>query len=141
MGKAVPLTRSEVMARIRGRDTSPELALRKELHARGARFRVEYRIPGVGRVDIAFTRRRLAIFVDGCFWHGCPEHGVMPKSNVAFWRDKLDGTRARDAKQVLVLQAMGWSVIRVWEHDLESDLASVTRTVLEVLKSPEEYHR
>lgn len=141
MGKAAPLTRSEVMARIRGRDTSPELALRKALHARGARFRVDFRIPGVGRVDIAFTRRRLAIFVDGCFWHCCPEHGVRPKTNVAFWRDKLDSNRARDAKQVLVLQSMGWSVIRVWEHDLEEDLASVTRTVLEVLHSPEEDHQ
>ena len=127
----------------RHRDTGPELRVRRAVHAMGLRYRVATRpLKAVRRsADLVFTRAHVAVFVDGCFWHGCPEHGVMPKSNVAFWRDKLDGNRARDAKQVLTLRSMGWSVIRVWEHDLESDLASVTRTVLEVLKSPEEYHR
>jgi DNA mismatch endonuclease (patch repair protein) len=129
------------MARIRRRDTSPELALRRALHAHGTRFRVDFRIPGVGKVDIAFTRRRLAIFVDGCFWHCCPEHGVRPKSNMEFWREKLDGNRARDTKQVTALKSKGWSVIRVWEHEVETNLLSVTGTILEALKSSEEQHK
>jgi DNA mismatch endonuclease (patch repair protein) len=103
----------------RRRDTKPELALRSELHRRGLRFRVDYP-PVAGlrcRADIVFTRAKLAIFVDGCFWHLCPEHSTVPKSNRQWWRTKLEGNVARDRRNDAALQARDWAVIRVWEHD------------------------
>jgi DNA mismatch endonuclease (patch repair protein) len=107
------------MSVARRRDTVPELALRRVLHARGLRFRVNYPIPGQGRrtIDIAFTRPRVAVFVDGCFWHGCPEHGTRPQKNSAWWQAKLAANRARDADSDAVLRDLGWSVLRVWEHE------------------------
>src|SRR3954451_10328590 len=89
---------SRQMQRMPRRDTTPEVALRKELHARGLRFRKEYRaLPG--RPDVAFTRARLAVFVDGCFWHRCPMHGTLPKHNADWWVAKLDANVARDRRQ------------------------------------------
>ena len=106
----------------RGRDTAPEVALRSALHARGLRFRKNVRID-LGdrrrvRPDIVFSRLRLAIFVDGCFWHGCREHRTLPVSNAAFWKQKIEATAGRDSQQAAWLRAAGWSVIRVWEHDV-----------------------
>lgn len=102
------------------RDTQPELALRSALHRAGLRYRVDYRV-GEGRSaprpDIAFPRLRIAVFVDGCFWHQCPEHGVMPKSNRAFWEPKLQANVERDARQTQHLEDAGWIVIRIWEHE------------------------
>lgn len=102
------------------RDTQPELALRSALHRAGLRYRVDYRV-GRGRSaprpDIAFPRLRIAVFVDGCFWHQCPEHGVMPKSNRAFWEPKLRANVERDARQTKRLRDEGWVVIRIWEHE------------------------
>jgi len=104
------------MQRMPRRDTRPELALRRELHARGLRFRKEYRaLPG--RPDVAFTRARLAVFVDGCFWHRCPLHGTLPKHNADWWLAKLDANVARDQRQDRQLVDSGWTVIRVWEHE------------------------
>lgn len=104
----------------RRRDTRPERALRRELFRRGLRFRVDYRIDDDSgahvRPDIVFTRRRLAIFVDGCYWHGCPEHATMPKSNAEFWARKFERNHTRDLRDVDVLEAAGWTVMRVWEH-------------------------
>lgn len=103
----------------RRRDTAPELAVRRELHRRGLRFRVDY-APVVGlrcRVDIAFTRAQVAVFVDGCFWHRCPEHGVLPYANGEWWGDKLQGNVARDRRNDRELTAAGWCVVRVWEHE------------------------
>ncbi|MBW9208639.1 very short patch repair endonuclease [Mumia sp. zg.B21] len=107
------------MARARRRDTAPELALRRELHARGFRYRVAFPIPGQRRrtIDIAFTRKRLAVFVDGCFWHGCPVHGTSPRQNSEWWRTKLTANQRRDADTTQVLVAQGWTVIRLWEHE------------------------
>ena len=104
----------------RRRDTRPELALRRELHRRGMRYRVDYPpVPGLRcRADVVFTRARLAIFVDGCFWHGCREHRSLPVSNAAFWKQKIEATARRDSQQAAWLRAAGWSVIRVWEHDV-----------------------
>lgn len=125
-----PLTRSEVMSRIRGRDTGPELALRRRLWAMGIRYRVNLRWEGIC-VDIAIPSKKMAVFIDGCFWHGCPAHGVRPKTNVEFWRTKLDGNMARDRSQTETLQAAGWTVIRLWEHEVERDPAgSAARTAL-----------
>ena len=107
------------MARARRRDTAPELALRRQLHARGFRYRVAFPIPGKRRrtIDIAFTRKRLAVFVDGCFWHGCPVHGTSPRQNSDWWRTKLTANQRRDADTTQVLVAQGWTVIRLWEHE------------------------
>ena len=103
----------------RRRDTEPELAVRRLLHARGWRFRVDY--PPVSglrrRADIVFTRRRLAVYVDGCFWHACPAHGTQSKSNAPFWAAKLAANRRRDRDTDDRLGAAGWTVVRVWEHE------------------------
>jgi len=108
------------MQQQRVRDTAPELALRRELHRRGRRYRVDVPIvPGTRRrVDIAFTKARVAIFVDGCFWHGCPEHGQRAHNvNEWYWPEKIAGNRQRDADTAARLRAAGWAVVRIWEHD------------------------
>ncbi|MBE9937794.1 MULTISPECIES: very short patch repair endonuclease [Cellulosimicrobium] len=101
------------------RDTAPEVALRRELHARGMRYRVAYPVPGQRRrtIDVAFTRAKVAVFVDGCFWHGCPEHGMMPRSNGDWWKTKLAANQARDRDTDRLLSELGWTVVRVWEHE------------------------
>jgi DNA mismatch endonuclease, patch repair protein len=112
--------RSATMSAIRRRDTKPEKELRSLLHALGLRFRVDHRIEtrsGRVRPDVVFTRARLAIFVDGCFWHGCPEHSRKPQVNSGYWGPKLDRNRARDRENVAALEADGWTVFRFWEHD------------------------
>ena len=107
------------------RDTAPEMALRRALHAAGLLFRVVHPVPGNRRrsIDIAFTRARLAVFVDGCFWHGCPEHGTRPRSNESWWAVKLAANLARDQDTSARLAEQGWQVIRIWEHE-EPDLAA-----------------
>lgn len=98
------------------RDTGPELALRRELHRRGLRFRKDYKgVPG--RPDVAFTRARLAVFVDGCFWHRCPQHATQPKNNASWWSAKLEANVSRDRRQDRELVDRGWTVVRVWEHE------------------------
>jgi DNA mismatch endonuclease, patch repair protein len=101
------------------RDTAPELSLRQELFRRGLRYRVDYRaIPAIrGRADVAFTRAKVAVFVDGCFWHSCPLHTSVPKNNREWWLAKLAGNVARDRATDEALQVAGWAVIRVWEHE------------------------
>lgn len=105
-------------SRQRRAGTAPETRLRQELHRRGRRFRVQMRVPGLPRrrVDIAFTRLRLVVFVDGCFWHGCPVHGVRPRANAEWWAWKLDLNASRDRDTDRLLGGLGWHVLRVWEH-------------------------
>lgn len=104
------------MSRQKTADTGPEIALRRELHRRGLRFRVNMRgMPG--RPDVVFTRARIAVQVDGCFWHGCPEHGVAPKANAEWWKVKLTANRNRDIRNDQLLTEDGWLVIRAWEHE------------------------
>jgi DNA mismatch endonuclease, patch repair protein len=102
-------------------DTKPELALRSALHAQGMRFRKDFllRTSAGSRVkaDIVFTRDRIAVFVDGCFWHGCPEHGNSPSVNTGYWGPKLARNKERDVRVTSELKADGWSVVRIWEHE------------------------
>lgn len=107
------------MARTRRRDTKPELALRRKLFARGLRYRVDAPILGSvrRRPDIVFPRARVAVFVDGCFWHGCPDHATWPKANEAFWREKITTNKLRDRDTDQRLSDSGWLVVRVWEHE------------------------
>lgn len=116
---------SERMSRLRRRDNTGELALRRQLHSLGLRFRVQYPVPGAPRrtIDIAFTRCKLAVFVDGCFWHGCPEHGSSPRSNSEWWQRKLLANRERDRDTDNLLQERGWTVLRIWEHETLSTAA------------------
>lgn len=113
----------------RGKDTGPELALRRELHRRGARYRVNHRLDfGPGRrvrPDVVFTAARIAVFIDGCFWHGCREHRSLPSSNVEFWREKIEATRQRDRRNDELLVSEGWRVVRLWEHVPSADGADV----------------
>lgn len=117
----------------RGRDTSPELVVRRVLHAEGLRYRVNYRpVPGLRRTaDIVFTRAKVAVFIDGCFWHGCPEHYQRPASNKAFWDTKRAANRTRDDATDAALGRAGWMVLRFWEHDIAHDLVRVAREIAE----------
>ncbi len=126
------------MGRIRAANTTPEVRLRAALHARGVRFRLDRRIDlGQGRpitADLVFKGRRLAVFVDGCFWHGCPQHCRMPSSNVDYWESKIGRNVARDHANDERLARNGWRVVRVWEHD-EID-AAVAQILAELRPSP-----
>lgn len=113
------------MSRQASKDTAAELAVRRLLHAGGLRYRVEYPVPGMARrrIDVAFTSVKLAVLIDGCFWHGCPQHATQPKSNAEWWRQKLDRNMARDAETTAHLVAAGWEVMRFWEHEVAEDVA------------------
>jgi len=103
----------------RGRDTKPELAVRKLVHAAGLRYRVdarpEARLPR--KADLVFRRSRIAVFVDGCFWHACPEHYVASKTRLSYWEAKIAGNRQRDAETTALLRERGWQVLRFWAHE------------------------
>lgn len=116
---SVGLTTSQRMSRQRTRDTEPELLLRRELHRRGLRYRVDAPLPEMPRrrADILFTRAKVAVFVDGCFWHGCPEHKTAPTNNRVWWAAKLTRNVERDRETVDHLDSLGWTVLRVWEHE------------------------
>ncbi len=108
------------MRRTRGRDTAAEMPIRGALHRRGLRFYVD-RPPlpenPRRRADIVFPTARVAVFVDGCFWHGCPEHASWPKANAEWWRTKIEANRRRDSATDESLRSAGWKVVRVWEHE------------------------
>lgn len=102
----------------RNRDTGPELRLRRELHRRGYRFRVNRRVPPARTyADIVFPRQRVAIFVDGCFWHRCPEHYRPSVKNSSYWSEKIARNVARDRANDRLLEQENWVVVRVWEHE------------------------
>jgi DNA mismatch endonuclease, patch repair protein len=117
------------MARVKRRDTRPERMLRSALHAAGLRFRVDRRIDGV-HADIVFPAVKVAIFVDGCFWHSCPTHATTPKSNASYWLPKLEENRQRDLRQTASLRRNGWLVIRVWEHDCRLPADRLIRRII-----------
>ncbi|MEV4995323.1 very short patch repair endonuclease [Streptomyces niveus] len=121
------------MSRQARRDTAPEVAVRKLLHASGLRYRVNARVPDMPRrtVDVMFTKAKVAVFVDGCFWHGCPLHATQPKANAEWWREKLDKNMARDKETSAHLEAAGWTVLRFWEHESPVHMADeIAETVI-----------
>lgn len=121
------------MAAIRRRDTKPEVRLRSALHRLGYRFRKDHPIRIAGKLirpDITFTKHRVAVFVDGCFWHSCPEHGRKPSVNGAYWSPKLEGNVRRDHDQTAALASAGWMVMRFWEHEEQSEIiAAITHAL------------
>lgn len=121
------------LARVRQKDTATELRLRRTLHARGLRYRLHVPLLKKPRrvADIVFRRRKLAIFVDGCFWHGCPQHGTSSKSNAEFWRDKIETNKKRGLDTNKRLTEAGWRVLRVWEHEDAEDAANRIMEALE----------
>lgn len=127
---------SRTMKRVRGKDTAPEMAVRRELFASGVRYRVHYRPlgGGIGRatIDIAFPRLKVAVFIDGCFWHGCEVHGSLPKANRAWWESKLKANKERDGRVRAVLASVGWTVLSYWTHEQPGQIAS---NILSVVKA------
>lgn len=127
--------RARNMAAIKRTDTRPERVLRSILHRAGLRFRKDLRIQCSDRwvrPDIIFTRRRIAVFVDGCFWHSCPEHGRQPQVNTGYWSPKLSKNVARDRAADDALKQAGWTVVRVWEHE---DPAQAAKRIVELVSS------
>ena len=123
---------SRRMSRQATKNTQPELAIRRRLHRAGLRYRVDYPpIAGLRRrADIVFTRRKVAVFVDGCFWHSCPEHATQPRANAEWWSEKLKRNRERDDETNRALGEAGWTVIRIWEHEDPESAACVVMDVL-----------
>lgn len=111
--------RSKIMSRIRGKNTRPELILRRELHRRGYRYSLRYRFKEIKCTpDIVMVSRKICIFVDGCFWHGCPKCYKEPKSNKRYWIHKIKRNKDRDKEQTKYLRKHGWKVVRIWEHEI-----------------------
>ena len=125
--------RSYNMSRIKGRDTKPELLLRRCLWRRGFRYSLRSnKLPG--RPDLVLSRYKTVIFIDGCFWHQCPVHFKPPRTNAAFWQDKIGANVRRDKKNAVLLKAAGWNVLRFWEHDIEARLSHVVRKIIDATK-------
>lgn len=120
------------MSKIRQTGTDAEIALRREIHHLGLRYRVGYEVLKKPRrvADVAFPGRKIAIFVDGCFWHGCPEHATWPKRNADFWRQKIEANRRRDAETNARLQANGWTALRFWSHESPVEAAQTVARVV-----------
>jgi DNA mismatch endonuclease, patch repair protein len=125
-GRPSPLNAivSAQMSRMPRTSTGPEMELRRALHAAGLRFRTHDRsLPGTP--DVVFPKARMAVFVDGCFWHGCPDHGVLPKSNRDWWREKLETNRKRDQRKDAALADLGWVPVHFWEHEALDDMVGL----------------
>lgn len=130
--KAPPLTRSEIMSRVRSRNTSPELAIRSYLWVHGVRFKLNQRIEGT-LPDIAWRGRKVAVFIDGCFWHGCPLHCRRPSTRKDYWTPKIDGNMQRDIENTKKLHLAGWVVLRYWEHEIRENRVRVADTIMKEL--------
>lgn len=122
--------RSKVMAKIRSKNTKPEVLLRKHLWNQGYRG---YRIHNTdlpGKPDIAFKKRKVAIFIDGCFWHKCPECFIEPKTNRDYWLPKIQSNIERDKKNQEALEALDWTVIRIWEHEIKNNIETTAKKIV-----------
>jgi len=128
------------MAKVRQKGTDAEVALRQEMYRIGLRYRVDYEVLRKPRraADVAFPGRKIAVFVDGCFWHGCPEHATWPKQNAEFWREKIEANRRRDADTNDRLRSLGWTVLRFWSHESPTEAA---RTVAHMVAEAGTKHR
>ncbi|MBN8924968.1 MAG: very short patch repair endonuclease [Rhodanobacter sp.] len=137
MLRAVPSSSavSRRMAKVRQKGTGAEIALRQEMHRIGLRYRIDYEVLKKPRrvADVAFPGRKIAVFVDGCFWHGCPKHATWPKRNAEFWRQKIEANRQRDADTNDRLRSLGWTVLRFWSHESPVEASkTVASAVVEV---------
>jgi DNA mismatch endonuclease (patch repair protein) len=127
------LSRSETMAKVKSRDTRPELVLRRAIWARGLRYRLRSALPGTR--DIVFRREKVAVFVDGCFWHGCALHYRKPASNEGYWSTKLRRNVERDRRVDRELELLGWHTVRIWEHEVVADIDAVAERLCAVVAS------
>jgi DNA mismatch endonuclease (patch repair protein) len=135
-----PRRRSANMRAIRSMDTTPELLLRRNLWSRGLRYRLRQRIAGA-RPDLVFCYARVAVFVDGCFWHGCPVHYRPPVGNASYWSAKISGNCARDRRNDNALATDGWAVLRLWECEVRADPAAAGDEVAGVVRSRSGHRR
>lgn len=131
-----PAARATMRAN-RGRDTGPEMQVRRLVHAAGLRYRVNARPERDLRrtVDLLFRRAKVSVLIDGCFWHGCPEHHQAPQSNATFWSEKIATNRARDAQTTDFLTRRGWLVLRFWEHEIRADIDAVAARIIADVRS------
>ena len=131
------LATSRRMAKVRQKGTDAEIALRREIYRIGLRYRVDYAVLKKPRrvADVAFPGLRIAIFVDGCFWHGCPEHATWPKRNAEFWQQKIEANRLRDVDTNERLCALGWTVLRFWEHESPTEAAATVAKMVAKVRS------
>lgn len=123
--------RSYCMSKIRGKNTEPELRLRRELWHRGLRYRLHYRL--LGKPDLVFLGPKVVVFIDGCFWHKCPDHFRWPTSRPEFWREKIGANVMRDQRVTKALNEEGWKVLRFWEHQIQGDLRTVVEEIYGVV--------
>lgn len=119
--------RSKVMSKIKSKNTKPELKLRKALWAKGYRYRIHTKLHG--KPDITFPSRKIAIFIDGCFWHKCPKCYKKPKSNQKYWIPKIERNVERDKENIRNLKKLGWKTIRIWEHDIKKNIELVIKKI------------
>lgn len=124
--------RRRCMSNVRNKNTGIEMQLRRALWKAGMRYRVNFKLPG--KPDIAFPKRKIVIFIDGCFWHGCPIHGSIPKTNTGFWEAKIKGNIERDRSITTQLATDDWVVIRVWEHEIKKCVDAVVENIIENLR-------
>lgn len=128
---------SRRMANVRQKGTGAEVALRREMYRLGLRYRINYEVLKTPRrlADVAFPGRKIAVFVDGCFWHGCPEHATWPKHNAEFWRQKIEANQRRDADTNDRLRSLGWTVLRFWAHEPPTDAARAVAHMVALVDS------
>ena len=122
------------MSTVRGQDTGVEITLRRLIWGKGFRYRKNHRVMGI-KVDLAFPRYRIVVFIDGCFWHGCPAHYSVPKTRREFWAEKIRANVDRDRRQTMNLEDQGWKVIRVWEHKVNLVPESVAQEIIDIIRS------
>lgn len=128
-----PQQRSHCMSKVKNKNTTLELKFRKILWSRGLRYRLDRKL--LGKPDLVFVSAKVAVFIDGCFWHACPLHGQEPKTNTGFWSEKLVKNKVRDQMVNSGLTDLGWMVIRFWEHELKDDVELCINELVRTLKN------
>ena len=121
------------MSQIKSKNTKPEKAVKKLIWKKGYRYRIGHGF--AGKPDMVFPSYKVAVFIDGCFWHACPKHCRMPSSNVKYWKQKISGNKKRDKKNNRLLKKEGWKVVRIWEHEIKQNLEKVSNRILSHIQS------